>query len=88
MTVAQLESGMDQKEFREWIDFNNLDPIGEQRADMRMAHLAACILAPHSKRSPRPADHLLFPEKTMDLALVEGVEDQELEWMRALRMNE
>jgi hypothetical protein len=55
---------------------------------MRMAHLAAVVLAPHSKSPPRPIDHLLFPEKAVDLALIEGVDDEEREWMKTLRMNE
>jgi hypothetical protein len=77
-------------ELAEWRAFYAVDPWGEQRADMRMSQIMWAALLPHvkSRNSLRPADWLLYPDKTADLALVEGVEERELQWMKMLRMNE
>ena len=41
--VAQLQREISSREFAEWLAFYRLEPFGEERADLRMAVLAALI---------------------------------------------
>lgn len=64
-TVRELQARMGSDEFTEWMAFDAIDPIGERRADYRMAQL--CQLLANINRDPaRPAyaldDFLLFRE--------------------------
>ena len=45
MTLAEAQQRINSREFAEWIAFDRLDPIAEERADARaamIAHLLAC----------------------------------------------
>lgn len=64
-TVRELQARMDSAEFTEWQAFDALEPIGERRADLRMALL--CQLIANINRDPKRAaysinDFLLFRE--------------------------
>ena len=43
MPVAVLQAQMSSNEFTEWLAYYRLEPFGEERADLRMAILAALI---------------------------------------------
>jgi hypothetical protein len=85
-TVRELERSLSHAEWIEWIAYYGLDPWGDQRDDMRMARLVTAVLAPHSKSTVNPADHMLFPEDRLDLP--DEVSAQEQQWMLALKRNE
>lgn len=56
-------SRMSNKEFIEWQLFYNIDPFGDQRADLRMGILASAVLAPHmekDKTAPTPSEFMPF----------------------------
>lgn len=89
--MAELENSLSAAEIGEWRAFYAIDPWGEQRADLRMTQIMYAAMAPYAKSpgSLRPNDWMLYPDKTLDLALVEGLaDDRELQWMKTLRMNE
>ena len=54
MTVKQLLSEIDSREISEWIAFNNIEPFGEQRADLRAA-MIACVMANAWRGKNQPA---------------------------------
>jgi len=43
MTVAELLDRIDSKEISEWIAFYNIEPFGEERADLRSAIIASTM---------------------------------------------
>lgn len=58
---------MSSREFTEWLAYYELEPFGEQRADLRAALIASVIANAHRDPKKKPykaADFLLFPEKT------------------------
>lgn len=64
-TVRELQARMDSAEFTDWQVYDAIDPIGERRADMRMALL--CQLIANIHRDPKRGaytldDFLLFRE--------------------------
>lgn len=82
-TVRDLQNRIDSRELTEWIAFYNIEPFGEDRADMRQA-LTSCILAnanrdPKKSRAFKPQDFMLVkppkkeqtPEEMM--ALLKGI---------------
>ena len=79
---------MSHAELVEWMGYYPIDPFDNQRGDLRSAQQVAASLAPHSKKSVKPEDFLLFPEKAVDLPTVEDVAGREREWMKMLRMKE
>lgn len=61
-TVAELENTLSAAEYQHWLAMYELDPWGDQRADMRMAKLIVATLLPHTKERPDPVAHMLFPD--------------------------
>ena len=81
-TVGELEASLSAAELREWIAFYNIDPWGEQRADLRMARIAWAVLQANS-RQPISEDALrLFPDEAHSLP--DDVSAEERQWMLAL----
>lgn len=60
-SAEQYLESIDSDEWTELLAFNALDPIGEQRADLRHAYMMALTRACHGDRSAKPKDDLLFP---------------------------
>jgi hypothetical protein len=60
-SAEQYLESIDSDEWTELLAFNALDPIGEQRADLRHAYMMALTRACHGDRSAKPNDDLLFP---------------------------
>jgi len=49
MSVREAQSRIDSAEFAEWIAFNNLEPIGEERGDRRAAVIAQTVANAHAQ---------------------------------------
>lgn len=47
------------KHFREWAEFETLDPSGERRADMRLAYGLARLAAALTGQAQKPSDYML-----------------------------
>ena len=59
MSVARCQSEIDSAEFSEWMAFDQLDPIGAEREDLRMGILASTVVrAQHGKSDVRPLDFM------------------------------
>lgn len=43
VTLAQLEESMTAREFYLWIGFDQINPIGDERADIHSAQVAAAV---------------------------------------------
>jgi hypothetical protein len=60
MTVRQMLESIDSRELSEWIAYANVEPFGEDRADIR--HGIACTVVANSalgsKGGARPADFI------------------------------
>jgi hypothetical protein len=66
MTVRQMLSVIDSEELTEWLAYDQIEPFGQQREDLR-AGLICSTVANHSISPPknplRPSDFMLFVEK-------------------------
>lgn len=79
MPVGELQQRMSAREFAEWIAYYQLDPFGEERADLRVATLTALTANIYKKKGKpdfKPQDFMPFlpkEEKTPEemLAFVE-----------------
>lgn len=61
-TVAELEQQMSARELMEWVAFDAVEPIGEQRGDIRAAIVAATVANCHrDHRKPPFALHEFMP---------------------------
>jgi hypothetical protein len=49
-TLGELKRSMSVSEFREWLAFNHLSPIGDERADVLHAIGAYASVKPHTRR--------------------------------------
>lgn len=60
------------REFADWLAFNRIEALGEERADLRMGILASTVLAPHmgkGKKPPAPSKFMPYyqpPAQTPD----------------------
>lgn len=61
-SAEQYLESIDSDEWNELLAFNALDPIGEQRADIRHAHLMAMTAAAHGDRNAKAITYLPFPQ--------------------------
>jgi hypothetical protein len=43
MTVREAQERIDSREFAEWIAYDRMDPIGQDRADLRAALVSATV---------------------------------------------
>ena len=63
MTVRQLLENIDSSELTEWLAYDQIEPFGPQREDLR-AGLICSTVANHSMSPPRkphrPSDYMLF----------------------------
>jgi|LauGreDrversion4_2_1035121.scaffolds.fasta_scaffold1006655_2 hypothetical protein len=63
MTVRQLLENIDSIELTEWLAYDQIEPFGPQREDLR-AGLICSTVANHSmsppKKPQRPSDYMLF----------------------------
>ena len=68
MTVAELLDRMSSREFGEWMAFYEIEPFGEERADLRQAMTTSAVhnsiqaQAKHPKWT-KPEDFMVFSEK-------------------------
>jgi hypothetical protein len=59
MSVRRCMDEIDSAELSEWMAFDQLDPIGQDREDLRMGILASTIVsAAHPKSKCRPLDFM------------------------------
>lgn len=71
-------AGMTRRQLLEWLEFDEIDPFGEERADLRAGIVAAAVTEPHrdpEKRSDpfTPADFM--PDFDGTAAAAEADED-------------
>ena len=69
MSVRQLLASLDSSEITEWIAYDQLEPFGEQREDLRVGQICSTV-ANHSfsppKKPHRPSDYMLFSPERQD----------------------
>ncbi|MEZ4714310.1 MAG: DUF4035 domain-containing protein [Caldilineaceae bacterium] len=53
-TVAELQSRMGQTEFLDWLEYYQVEPFGEVRAEMRMGMLASVLANIHRDSKKKP----------------------------------
>lgn len=74
MTVHQVLSSMSASEFTEWMAFDQIDPFGESRADLRAGLVAAAVVN-HSMSPPkdpaRPIDFMPFARRNAGPVLLD-----------------
>ncbi len=61
MSVAEAQREISSPEFAEWMAYDQLEPMGEQRADLRMGIMAATLANVNRGRGQRafkPADFM------------------------------
>lgn len=66
MTVSQLERTLSAAELAEWEAFNEIEPIGDDRADLRTGILASLWANMHRRKgSPafKPTDFMPFVDR-------------------------
>jgi len=51
VSVAEAQASTDSREFAEWLAYQQIDPSGEDRADLRAA-IIACVIA-NANRDPK-----------------------------------
>jgi hypothetical protein len=58
--VAALQASITSEQFAAWMAYYEVEPWGEDRADLRMGILASATVAPHCRRgqAPKPASFL------------------------------
>lgn len=66
----------------EWKAFYEMDPWGEQRADLRMSMMMWASLRPHSKATIDPLGFMLYSDDKNDIP--DDVSPDEARWMRML----
>jgi hypothetical protein len=69
MTVRELLERIDSAELTEWIAFDQLEPFGEARADVRAGVIAAATVNSGFRRPENnvsPIDFCLFAERETD----------------------
>lgn len=62
MSVKRCRREVDNPEFVDWIAYNNIEPFGERRMDLRFAH-ACCLFASANRKEgalkPQLGDYLI-----------------------------
>jgi len=59
-TKAELKRRMSSAEFAEWVAWNRIEPLGERRADLRMAVLSSVIANAHRDPDKPPVKAIDF----------------------------
>lgn len=66
MTVRQLLESLDSREITEWLAYDQIEPFGPQREDLRTGLICSTV-ANHSLSPPRqpvrPSDFMLFADE-------------------------
>lgn len=78
--MGQLLSEIDSAELTEWLAFDQIEPFGDPREDLRMG-LVCSTVANHSfsppKKPTRPSDYMPFaPEKSAEPVLLSNPKAQ------------
>lgn len=60
-TLRELQGRMSLSEFRQWIAFNRISPIGDERWDVMHAITAQAAISPHLKRGKSMTVNDLIP---------------------------
>ena|SRR5690606_23677190 len=68
MTVAELLDRMSSREFSEWMAFYEIEPFGDERADLRQAMTTSAVhnsIQAHAKNPKwtKPEDFMPYSEK-------------------------
>lgn len=60
MSVAEAQARISSAEFAEWIAFNNLEPFGEERADLRAGIIASTVanVGSQGRKQFKPQDFM------------------------------
>lgn len=58
MTVGELMERMSAREFADWMFYDELSPIGPERAELTGGYIAATINNLFSKRRRKPTDYI------------------------------
>ncbi|WP_257556411.1 hypothetical protein [Sphingobium sp. CFD-2] len=74
---------MSAREYGDWKAFWELDPQGEQRADIRMSRIMWATLQPHTRSAVDPTEFMPFPDDVHDLP--EDVTSAERQMMAKLK---
>ena len=66
MTVEELGERMSSRELSEWLAFDRISPIGDERDDLRSAIVASTVANCHRSRNEpfTPQDFMPFVQKT------------------------
>lgn len=59
MTVNRLEDEMSAREFFEWVEYSNEEPLLNDRIEIMLAQLTALTNNIHSKKKLKPVDFLV-----------------------------
>lgn len=83
MTVSELGQRMSSHEFTEWMAFYDLEPFGDQRADLRQAMTTAAVhnTIQAQRKQPKwakPQDFMPFEEKPEPTATPTAASPEEL----------
>jgi len=62
MSVAAAQHQISSREFAEWLAFDRIDPIGDERGDLQAATVAAAVTAPHMGRGRRVTARDFMPD--------------------------
>lgn len=75
-TVSEIER-LDANELNGWIAYNNIEPIGDVRQDLRFALMTAHLISPHLKKGyhPKVKDYMFdfWPKPKMSNADMKAV---------------
>lgn len=78
MTVPELLERNTSRELAEWIAYAQIEPFGEERADLRIALLTCYLLMPYWKQGAAP------PKLADFMLKFEAPEAQTMEEMKAV----
>lgn len=58
MSVTRAQQEISAAEFSEWLAYEKLNPIGEQRADLRAGIIASVVASVFGRKTYKPADFM------------------------------
>ena len=62
MPRSELQARMSSAEFAEYLAFHSIEPIGEERSDLRAGIIAATVAGAHGSRA-KPIDFMPFTKQ-------------------------
>lgn len=83
MPVAELLDRMSSREFSEWMAYYEIEPFGEERADLRQAMTTSAVhntIQAQTKRPKwtKPEDFMIFSDRTQPKTEESGPVEPEL----------